>query len=489
MNSFASHLIADAINDAPEWCPSDDAGPTIRRSTLEIGSDVEIARCVSDDLHRRFGRIVHADGEFWRYEGTCWRPIPDPELRLAVHIYDGAEYMTPAGNPSAVLLGKARVTSALHEMAAKLSAPTFFADAPAGINCASGFIEFGTDGTPTIKPHSLEHRCRHTLPGRWPVEATPEQQQRSLLSRLLQGCFQGDADAAEKVAFLQEVAGAAALGWSTRLRKPKAIILKGETAENGKSQILDILRGLLPETAICSIPPQKLSDERYVVTLSGKLLNASDELTSAAAIGADSFKSAVTGEPMSGRAVYRPPVDFRPVALHVFATNDLPSFRGGMDRGVMRRLAMLTFSRSIPLGERIEHIGQRIGREEPDLLLDFAVQGAERLIARGFYAEPRSSERAIREWALGADPVQAWLQTVNVTGDVQHRVMTSIAYQNFKAWALEEGYRADTLPAVNQFTQRVKAHRPQIANIHPKRKSHLLGLLLDPPPDDNAGEG
>lgn len=54
---------------------------------------------------------------------------------------------------------------------------------------------------------------------------------------------------------------------------------------------------------------------------------------------------------------------FRPVAQHVYATNTLPTFAGGMDRGVQRRLQVLVFNRVIPEEERIEHIGLRVGRK------------------------------------------------------------------------------------------------------------------------------
>jgi putative DNA primase/helicase len=52
----------------------------------------------------------------------------------------------------------------------------------------------------------------------------------------------------------------------------------------------------------------------------GKLLNAADEVSSAA-IASDTFKAVVTGEPVSGRDVYRSVITFRPVAQHIFATN------------------------------------------------------------------------------------------------------------------------------------------------------------------------
>ena len=147
---------------------------------------------------------------------------------------------------------------------------------------------------------------------------------------------------------LAEIVGAAALGYATRLRQPRAVILKGETAENGKSQILDLARGLLPASAICSVTAGRMGDERHIVGLVGKLLNASDELSSAAAIAGDTFKAVITGEPVQGRDVYKSRVEFRPVAQHLFATNTLPVFAGGMDRGVQRRLLVIPFNRVIP---------------------------------------------------------------------------------------------------------------------------------------------
>jgi phage/plasmid-associated DNA primase len=150
-----------------------------------------------------------------------------------------------------------------------------------------------------------------------------------LLGRLLGGVFKGDDDEAEKRELLAEIAAAAALGYATKMRQPKAIVLKGEKAENGKSQVLDLIRGLLPPTAVASVTAAKVGDERFIVSLRSKLLNAADELSGSAAIASDTFKSAVTGEPVSRRDVYRSAITFRPVAQHVFATNTLPTFAGG----------------------------------------------------------------------------------------------------------------------------------------------------------------
>lgn len=448
---------------------------------LEIGSDVEIAGRVREDIERVFGEIVHAEGRFWRYEKTCWRPIADHELRRSTHAYDGASFKTPAGEPSQVKLSKSRIDSTLYEMAALLAEPNFFADAPVGINCASGFIRFRADGVPAIEPHHRDHRCRHMLTGRWSAEAAAEPPDGSLLARLLGGVFAGDHDADDKIRLIAEVAGSAALGYATKLRQPRAVILKGETAENGKSQILDLVLGVLPDTAIASVTAGRMGDERHIVGLVGKLLNASDELSSSSAIASDTFKAIVTGEPVQGRDVYKSRIEFRPQAQHLFATNTLPVFQGGMDRGVQRRLLVISFNRVIPNEERVEAIGQRIGLEEPDLLLSWAVEGASRLIRQKGFTVPDTSKTAMNDRLFGADPVLAWLaervRSRQIVGQ-EPRIATRVAYDRFKEWALTEGFAERTLPSINAFVQRITANATGIEYRRFRDGRFFVGMLL-----------
>ena len=448
---------------------------------LSIGSDVEIASRVRDDLERAFGEIVHAEGKFWRYGKTHWEDIQDSELRLAVHVYDGARFKTPQGEPARVKLSKSRVDSTLNEMAAGLAQAEFFANGVTGINCASGFIRLDEDGTPCLDAHAPDHRCRHTLPGRWSAGELTGLPEDSLLYRLLEGVFRGDEDAVQKIHLLAEVIGAAALGYATRLRQPRAIILQGATAENGKSQILDLARSLLPQNAICSVTAGRMGDERHIIGLTGKLLNASDELSSANAIASDTFKAIVTGEPVQGRDVYKSRVEFRPVAQHLFAANQLPVFAGGMDRGVQRRLLVVTFNRFIPNEERIEAIGRRIGAEEPDLLLAWAVAGASRLVRQRNFTAPPSSKGAMNEWLFGADPVLAWLSDqvdIRPVTDPAARTRTKDAFEQFRTWSLAEGFGDRTLPQISAFTQRIQANAKGIEYRRTREGRFFYGMVI-----------
>jgi 5S rRNA maturation endonuclease (ribonuclease M5) len=446
-------------------------------SPLSIGSDAEIARCVADDLEHRHGRILFTEGEFWRYGGTHWEPFPAETLWLAAYQYDGAHYSLPGGGKSVVRLGKSRVESIIACMKPVLARKDFFAEAALGINCMSGFIAFPEAGTPTLVPHSSKHRCRHVLPGHWP--ASPRQSGSAMLATLLDGCFKGDEDKAGKIDLLGELAGAAALGIATRLIAPKALVLLGEQAENGKSEVLNAVRALLPPEAVTSVSPTRFGDPTFICHLAGKLLNATDELASSSAISSEVFKQVITGEPVMARDVYRSATEFRPVAQHVFATNSLPEFKGGMDRGVQRRLLVLTFNRVIPRAERIEHIGMRIGKDEPDRLLDWAVWGAARLIASRRFTEPRSSTERLREWIGASNPVTAWLESDKVTcsgSGVSRETRTRDAFVSFKHWAMHEGYEERQLPALNGFTQQVVAAGKGITKKRDNKGPLFVGL-------------
>jgi len=300
------------------------------------------------------------------------------------------------------------------------------------------------------------------LPGRWKVGANPTPPETSLLHKLLEGIFRGDDDTKEKANLLSEICGVAALGYATKLMQPRAVIFWGRTAENGKSQILDMARGLVSSTAICCVPASKMGDERHIVGLVAKLLNATDELSSAHAIASDKFKSVVTGEPIDGRDVYTKRVEFRSMAQNIHATNTLPSFQGGMDRGVQRRLLLLVFNRTIPEEERIELIGQRIAAEEADLLLAWAVAGASCAVKNRNFTIPKSCKAALDEWIYSADPVLAWIHQCVKAQPVDEpdikRVRTRDAHADFKFWAKEEGFNEERLPELNGFTQRVTAN-------------------------------
>jgi P4 family phage/plasmid primase-like protien len=446
------------------------------RKELDIGSDEEIAnRVICDMLAKHSANApqgasvladgalcAHTEGAFFAYTGRVWEVLADAELqRKFLSPYDGARY----GSEGVVKLNKSKIESISWLAARNMEVAGFFAHAEPGINCQSGFVRFQLPGNPELVPHDPGHRSRHILPGHYNPGEALELPKDSLLSRFLKGLFRDDDDAAEKQALLQEVAGAAIAGLGTRLGQPKAVVLYGRSANNGKSTVLDLLEGLLGAAACSHVSPHRFDQPNGAIVMRGKLLNTSAELTTADVIQSDTFKSAITGEPIPGKILYRDMVDFRPVAQHVIATNKLPPFAGGIDKGIRRRLLVLVFNRVIPEHEMIAGIADLILRDEYDLLLSWAIEGASRLIRNGKFTLPKSSIEALEKWTRDTDPVRAWIEarvrpTANPKRDVGYT--RTALFQLFETWAVENGHRKDRLPRCPEFIDRLAEDFPAI---------------------------
>ena len=265
---------------------------------------------------------------------------------------------------------------------------------------------------------------------------------------------------------------------STKLKKARFFIFDGPRANNGKSQVLDAVAGLFPEDARGSVSVEKWGDDRYVAQLVDVKFNRVSEL-SGGAIKSEAFKGIVSGDPITARDVYRSAVEFRAVALHAAATNKLPSFEGGFDRGVLARLLPISFNRSIPVGEQVEFIGQRIPAEEPDLLLAWAVEGGCRVIRNGGYTIPASSQQALDEWSQGADPVLGWLaECITVTGRADDAENPSNLLSSFRAWAQAEGYQGRNLPGPKAFYQRLLSAVDGIGKDRDKSGRYYTGVRI-----------
>ena len=143
-----------------------------RKPDLKIGSDVEIAQKVAEQLKRDHdGRVVAAEGQIYRWDGMRWAPIPDRELELLVHQYDGKLYPNGAGRPEVVKLSSGKINSILNRLTTVLRTDeAFFANPAAGINALNGLVRIvgkGKAARVEVAAHDPEHRHRHVVQGEY----------------------------------------------------------------------------------------------------------------------------------------------------------------------------------------------------------------------------------------------------------------------------------------------------------------------------------
>jgi len=458
-----------------------DDGPAGQRR-LEIGSDVEIATRIAHETTAALGEVVYVEGEFWVFDGQCWRSIDSDLLRRRAATFDGAVFSN-----SEVRLGKKhRIDSILSELAVILAAaPDFFADAAVGINCRNGFVRLAADGAPELIPHRAAHRRRHVLAGRWLGETDNAPPEASLLAGLRRRCFAGDPDAEDKWNLVAELIGAAAAAYATRLVEAKAIVLLGDSW--GKEQVLALLCAMLPPEAVATSPATK---DNFVVRLVGKHLNVAPP--AAAVIDPDCFEKLIAGDPVVGRDVHKREFRFRAQALHVFA----PDRRLEVGHSMRRRLGFLVFNRTIAKDEKIPGLGRRIAAEEPDLLLAAGVAGLQRLMRHKAFTQPAAPRRELQRWFAPDDPVVAWVEAELQRRDpAEHRpgardrgIPSAAVFDRFEAWAKAAGLSPGL--QITGFVQRLRAAAQYVEIIHTARGNRLAGFEIRPRDrDDDAANG
>ncbi|MGB4101014.1 MAG: DUF5906 domain-containing protein [Alphaproteobacteria bacterium] len=445
---------------------------------LEIGSDVEIAQRIIERLEEIYGTIIVCEGKIWRFDRTHWVAFEGDHLARFVHRADGATFADSEKKTRIVRLNKSRIASILDAVLKYRQEPNYFGAPPCGINCESGFIKIADDGTTELSPHARQWRQRHVVRGRWHGGGEPKNWQGSSLAKYLNNAFSSDKDAVAKINLLGETAGCTATGRGTKIPNPKAIVTYSDKGGTGKSAFLKLLRALPNKDAVASVPVGKFGDEKYTYRLIGKVLNATDEL-SHKAIKSDVFKRMITGDPVPARDVYCSAVDFVPVALHVFSTNVLPSFSGGMDGGTARRLLPIEFSHVVPEHERDEDLPERIINDEADLLLHFAVEGACRLMRQKGFTVPASSKILLEQWLLSGDPVRAWAAERLEVTTYENVIELSYLYHDFESWATNLGMKRDFLPNAIAFGKRLPS-AVQGLESHRSDGSHYRNARLRP---------
>lgn len=417
---------------------------------LKRGTIVECAQYLLSRMSLKGPEPVFCEGSFWEYEQNHWKQVPTYNLRKLVHELDGVKIKL---SKKLLNASSSFIDGVLKELAAMCSNPDFFSDAPCGANLLSGFVRLNDDGLLVLEQHSPQHMQRSVINCNWMPNITGELSGYTRI--LLDGCF-GESDT-ELKRLLLEIIGVTILGVSTRMKAPKGIVFFGATASNGKSTILNLIRLLLPRTATCSIPPSDFEKEQSLATLVGKTANLTDEISTYKSIASDKMKSLITGDIVAAKIVYQPVFNFQPIATHIFATNELPNFKGGVDAGVERRMLVIPFTKTIPEEKRITNLEQLIADKEASFLVSEAINIGSKAYQRGTFDIPASCNAATEQWFKDSDPVREWYAEGEIGRHVGHKPkLLKELYKNFCEDIREfEDYKY--VPSKRRFIAQIKA--------------------------------
>lgn len=242
----------------------------------------------------------------------------------------------------------------------------------------------------------------------------------------LHDCWGDEQDFADLHDTLQEMFAATLFRIAPRYQR--AFLLFGR-AHTGKTQVINVLRALLPPQGIASLGPQKWDERFTLVDLVGKAANICGELPENSRIAGYTFKEVVEGSPVRSEYKGEDGFTFSPQCAHWFASNYLPISQDWTN-GFMRRWLILDFNHKVPPGDRIENLAEGIVAEEREAIAAWAVQGLPRLLAQRGYTEPASHMKRLGQVRRINNSVLAFLEdtamVTNGDGEVKLRDLHGI---------------------------------------------------------------
>jgi phage/plasmid-associated DNA primase len=258
--------------------------------------------------------------------------------------------------------------------------------------------------------HSPDYRTLDFVPVRY-LKRDGEQEAKSFLQDTI-----GDPIAIER---LMELVGLSLVGEGCRYQR--LVLLKGDGL-NGKGALLNLISSLVPVPNRTSITGKELTYDYGRAPLLGSRLNALGELDRYSAEELTTLKTLVSGEPISARFVGGNGFTLNPIALHIAATNHLPSL-GRKTMALVRRFVVISCENSIALNDQdplfSTRLAERCGSGFLGLCIDAARRALDRWERGDFKFEMSPEMEHQRDQLFGQSPLEQFVASHLVkTGDV-----------------------------------------------------------------------
>ena len=298
--------------------------------------------------------------------------------------------------------------------------------------------------TGELLPHSPQYHLTNKLNITFdPIAECP------LWEQTLSEIFAPDEDRVVKIQLLQEFIGYCLIP-DTRMEKFVWMIGAGG---NGKSLILEMVEWLIGKANITSAHIDRFQDKFVRAELHGKLVNISSEMNADATVSDGYLKQIVTGDSIEAERKFEPSFNFKPYVRIFASTNKLPRLQDHSD-GFERRAMFITFNRKFEESEQDKQRKTKLLAELPGIL-NWAIDGLQRLMQRGHFVIPPSSKLALDQYRLSSDPIRQFAEEfLHQTQNAAEEIASGSLYDLYRDWNSANGYK---LLASNSFAERLIA--------------------------------
>lgn len=190
----------------------------------------------------------------------------------------------------------------------------------------------------------------------------------------------------------------------------KAILLQGD-GDNGKSTLLNLLKTFIGPSNVSHISWQDLENDKFSKSnLEGKLVNIFADLPSQKITSTTAFKTLTGGDAITGEKKFKEKYSFNNFAKLIFSTNKPPEVMGEDSFAFWRRWVIVDFPNQIPESKKDLNLIKKLTSEtELTGLLNYAIDGLERIFAQNKYSYNKSIEDISDAYERSSNPIYAFV--------------------------------------------------------------------------------
>lgn len=391
-------------------------------------------------LHPR-GRIVQRHREaFWVWDGSRYALQTKEDVRATIYAFTEHARMMGRNGPERFKPSSDKVGNIYDALSACAKLPDYI-DQPS-------WLESDGETPPSTEFVAVKNGLLH-LPTQelWPATPTffntaassvvfdPEATQPTQWLAFLAQIFGDDNEA---MAATQEFFGYCL---STDTSQQKMLLVVGPP-RSGKGTMARVLRELAGPDSIAGPTMSSLSGEFGLEPLIPRPI----AIISDARIGQRTDKAAVTERLLSisgedTMSVNRKNSSFWHGKLQtrfIIITNEIPALADGS--GALANRFIIVLLKTSFLGKEDPALFEKLKAEMPGIL-NWAIEGYQRLRDRGHFVQPESAEEALEEMMRIGSPVRAFVKECCETG-VGHWELGDILWDKWKEWCERNGNQA-----------------------------------------------
>lgn len=248
----------------------------------------------------------------------------------------------------------------------------------------------------------------------------------------------------EKQELIQEYCGYTLLN-NTKFQK--AQVWEG-MGQNGKSVLLSVMSALHVNAR--SISLDKLNGFGLAPLCDASLIISAE--TPKKGINENVLKKAIAGDLMDVEKKFSDVFSIKPTAKWIISCNTFPTIDDKTD-GVWRRLQIITWDVQIPSDKVIRDLDTQIIENELPIVVDWCLQGLQRLLARGDFNEPECVQAVKEQKRVESNTVESFIRESEYGLSTECNGEKAKIYAEYRDYCEEFGYGTCSL---SEFWKRVQ---------------------------------